>query len=648
MNPGQAGRGPVDNTSSSRSLLRTLPLAAAQIAGGFWAQQQQRNRDISLAHGFAMLEATNTLRNLRIAAGTATGTFSGFWFADSDVYKWLEAVAWEMGRAPDEQLLAMADEAIAVVEAAQMADGYLDSYFQIAKPEGKWADLDHGHELYCAGHLIQAAVAFHRALGDDRLLTVTMRLVDHIYDLLGPGKREGTCGHPEIEMALVELYRDTRDTRHLTLAQLFIDRRGRKTMSGHAGYGPIYQQDHVPVREATEVAGHAVRQLYLTTGVTDLYMETGEEALLSAMHTLWQDMTGSKLYITGGIGSRFDGESFGGPYELPSDTCYCETCAAIASLQWNWRMLLVTGERRYADLFERTLHNGVLPSPGMEGASYLYVNPLHVRGGRYVRASTDTNTVEKATRPAWHNCACCPPNVMRLYSSLSHYLATANEAGVQVHQYATARLDLTLHGQPLALEMETNYPWDGEIALRVAESGAQTPWRLSLRVPEWCRGWSLMLNGETVPAQAAGNGYLEVERVWQAGDTVTLAMEMAPEFVAPHPRVDAIRGCVALQCGPIIYCFESHDQPAGVELLDAQVETSVPPFAARSDLFGGVPVLRVQGRMVPATGWQDTLYRSQTAVTPAKAQSVTLTAIPYFAWGNRGMESMRVWIPAAR
>jgi len=638
-----SGAGPVDNSSSFRSVLRTLPFRSTRISGGFWANYQQVNREVSLPHGFAMLEEAGNLRNLRIAAGLEQGEFAGYWFADSDVYKWLEAAAWELGRAPDGPLQAMVDQAIDLVQAAQQPDGYLDSHFQITAPEKKWTDLDHGHELYCAGHLIQAAVAFHRTLGDDRLLEVALPFVDHIDDLFGAGGRDETCGHPEIETALVELFRVTGDRRHLDLAQLFVDRRGRNTMRGLAGYGPVYQQDHVPVRQATEVAGHAVRQLYLTTGATDLVMERDEPELFDAMLALWADMVGRKLYVTGGVGSRFDGEAFGGPYELPSDTCYCETCAAIASLMWNWRLLLLTGQARYADLLERTLYNGLLSSPGLEGASYLYVNPLQVRGGRYVRASADTGTGEERMRPKWHNCACCPPNVMRILSSLGHYLATATEDGLQLHQFATAQLDHEVGGQPLAVAVETGYPWDGQVRLRVLESPAAS-WKLSLRVPAWSQGYAVSLNGQELDIPVDGNGYLVVERTWQRGDELLLTLPMEPAFVAPNPRIDALRGCVALARGPLVYCFESHDQAEGVDLLDAQVMTSEPPSAAHMDLLGGITALRVPGHS-PAGTWGEQLYRPLEDVFPLDSRAVELVAVPYFAWGNRGMQSMRVWMP---
>lgn len=647
MKGNQGNAGPVDNSESRQSLLLTLPLRRAQIVGGLWAGRQQVNRGVSLQHGYDMLEKAGNFRNLRIAAGREQGEFQGRNFYDEDVYKWLEALGWELGRAPDPALQAMADEMIDLLAAVQMPDGYLNSYYQTAEPDQKWADMDHGHELYCAGHLIQAAVAFHRAVDDGRLLAIVNRFVDHIYDTFGPGKREETCGHPEIETALAELYRATGDPRHLELVELFVDRRGRNRMRGHAGYGADYHQDHVPVRDAQEVAGHAVRQMYLTTGATDLYMETGEEALLDAMRRLWGDMATRKIYLTGGVGSRFDGESFGAPYELPTDTCYCETCAAIGSLMWNWRMLLLTGDRRYADLFERTLYNGVLASPGLEGQSYLYVNPLLVRGGRYVRASSDVASGSELSRPAWHYVACCPPNVMRLFSSLSHYLATSDTGGIQLHQFATARLDVELAGAPVTLAMGTNYPWDGKIDVRIEASGSQ-PWTLALRHPAWCDDAEVRVNGEVVGASLSDGGYWTLARHWKAGDTVTLDLRMEPRFVLPNPRVDAVRGCVAIERGPLVYCFEGQDQKEGVDLMDVEVDTSV---ALRENwqgaLLGGLVVVEAAGLAEEMSAWHGALYRPLAGAVEAATRPVALKAIPYYAWGNRGMGSMRVWMPAA-
>ena len=446
------------------------------------------NREISLRFGFEMLEKSGNFDNLRIAAGLIKGNYRGYVFQDSDIYKWLEAVAWEMGREPDKDLLSMADQAIALIAAAQRPDGYINSYVQTREFPEPWMDLDNGHELYCAGHLFQAAVAFQRALGDDRLLNIACRFADHICSIFGPDKRHGTCGHPEVEMALVELYRVTDESRYLDLAKFFIDQRGQNAMKGHRSYGSEYHQDHVPVRQVAEAAGHSVRQLYLASGVTDLYLETGEQALFDAMLRLSKDIIETKLYITGGLGSRFDGEAFGDPYELPADQCYCETCAAIASLMWNWRMLLVSGEGHYADQMERALYNNILASPALDGQHYFYINPLMLRDAKYLRLSTDLPPSEDFIpnqRPEWHDCACCPPNVMRLFSSLSHYLATHDANGIQIHHFASADIECDLTpGQRVKLNLMTDYPWQGQIKLRVVETG-NSPWTLSLRIPEW-------------------------------------------------------------------------------------------------------------------------------------------------------------------
>ena len=401
--PHATAAGPVDTIMSPHTVLQTLPFAAVRITDGFWARQRQTNRQVSLRHGYAMLERAGTLPNLRLAAGRAGGAYAGRNFSDETVYKWLEALAWELGNAPDAGLQGMAEEVIHLVVAAQQSDGYLNSYYTVVEPEHRWADLDHGHELYCAGHLFQAAIAFQRATGDTRLLDVARRLADHIDGVFGPSKRQGACGHPEVELALIELYRCTQDRRYLRLAQFFVDQRGQRKMRGFRANGPEYHQDHVPVREVHAAAGHAVRQMYLATGVSDICLETGEPALVEAMRRLWEDIASTKLFITGGVGARFDGEAFGEPYELPADQCYCETCAAIGSLMWNWRLLLISGESRHADLIERTLYNGILSSPGIDGQRYFYVNPLMMRNSGQMRmSSTPLDSRSFAVRPQWH------------------------------------------------------------------------------------------------------------------------------------------------------------------------------------------------------------------------------------------------------
>ena len=637
-------KGPVDNSNSAHRSYQVLSNGAVKLTSGFWAERQMRNHKVSLKHAYAMLNKAGNLHNLKMAAGLESGSFRGMNFADENIYKWLEALGWELGRAPDDELQALADEVIVLIAAAQQPDGYLNSYYQVVEPDQKWCDLDFGHELYCAGHLIQAAIAFKRATDDGRLLAIVLHLVHHIETVFGPGKREEACGHPEIEMALVELSRLTGEERYLNLAQFFVDQRGKKKMKGIGANGPEYHQDHVAVREAQGVAGHAVRQMYLATAVADLYMESGEQALLDASHRLWENMTGGKLYITGGVGSRFDGESFGEMYELPVDQCYCETCAAIGNFFWNWRMSLLSGESRYADLMEQLLYNGILSSPSLEGASFFYVNPLMIRNGRYVRLSTNPDGELKTSgRPEWHSVSCCPPNVMRLFASLSNYFATREEGGIQIHQYSNMEISA---GQN-RLMIETEYPWDGRIKISVLDDSDQ-PWKLSLRVPGWCKAFDLKVNGQAVNGHPQ-KGYVAIEQTWRAGDTVELNLAMPAFFIEADPRVDSVRGCVAIQRGPIVYCFEGQDQDANVNLLDVKIDPSQALTSRwQSDLLGGVMILEGTGYQTDRSGWEENgLYRPLVLgrENGASARQVKLTAIPYYAWGNRGLESMRVWIP---
>jgi uncharacterized protein len=642
--------GPVDNICSRVSTLKSLPFKAVRLKDGFWSERQAVNRKVSLRHGYEMLEKAGNFNNLRIAAGIETGTYSGLNFLDEDVYKWVEALGWELGNEPDEGLQSMADDVIVLITAAQQPDGYLNSYYQTVEPDKKWTDLDFGHELYCAGHLIQAAVAFKRALGDDRLLQVVFKLVEHIDSVFGPGKKEDTCGHPEIEMALVELYRVTYESKYLDLAKFFIDQRGKKKMRGMGSNGPEYHQDHVPFRAAEEVAGHAVRQMYLLTGASDLFMETGEHALKDAIDRLWLNMVGSKMYITGGIGSRYDGESFGEPYEIPPDQCYCETCAAIGSLMWNWRLLLVSGDSRYADIMERGLYNGILSSPSLEGRHFFYVNPLLLRDGKYLRQST--NRPEENTtpgRPEWHSVACCPPNVMRLFSSLSHYLATADADGIQIHHYAGADFDILIneHGR-VKFSMETDYPWSGQVKIIMEESDG-SPWKLNMRIPGWSQEVSIIINGEPVVSPDKKSGYLSLERIWDAGDVVLLDLGMRPYFIQPHPRIDAIRGCLAVQRGPVVYCIEPNDQEQGPNFLDITLDPTISlENEWRSDLLGGLMTLVAGGMAAEPDLWKEDLYLPLDVSPAREKRKIKITLIPYYAWANRGMTSMRVWIPAAK
>jgi DUF1680 family protein len=358
-------------------------------------------------------------------------------------------------------------------------------------------------------------------------------------------------------------------------------------------------------------------------------------------------MTGTKMYITGGLGSRYDGEAFGEAYELPPDQCYCETCAAIGSFMWNWRLLLLSGESRYADLMERSLYNGILSSPSLDGRHYFYVNPLLLRSGRYVRLSSNPPQGGTSTgRPEWHSVACCPPNVMRLLSSLEHYFITASDTGLQIHLYGSFDANTRLLGdQPAALSVETDYPWQGQIQITVRQSGP-SPWGLSLRLPEWCQSFDLALNNLPVHDPVLKQGYIVLERTWSERDVVELNLAMPPLLVAPNPRVDAIRNCLAIQRGPVVYCLESCDQEKIEDVLDVQIDSSQPLDTRwRDDLFGGIMTVEAAGYVAEPGLWQGALYQPAKNAPDPTGRPARLVAIPYYAWGNRGIGSMRVWIP---
>jgi hypothetical protein len=617
-------------------MLTTLDIRAVTFDGGLWARRQAINRAAALPHGLRMLETAGNLDNLRIAAGRATGRFRGRVFMDSDVYKWLEAAAFEMARAPSTELRASAQTLIELVAAAQGADGYLNSYYTVAEPGRRWTDLTHGHELYCAGHLIQAAIAYRRATGDDRLLAIAQRFVEQIHAVFGPGRRATTDGHAEIEMALVELYRDTGERRHLDLAAFFLDQRGRGRIGPNRHDSPAAFQDRVPVREATTVEGHAVRALYLTTGAADVYLETGDAVLLETLTRQWRDMVEGKLYLTGGAGSRHLTEAFGQPYELSNDLAYGETCAAIASVMWSWRMLLATGQARYADLIERTLYNAVLAGVSLTGEQYFYVNPLASNG------EEEHQHRGGCRRKAWHLVACCPPNVMRLLASLGHYVATRDASGLQIHQYAAARV--VSDGSPgVALRMESAYPWEGRVRLTLEETSAR-PWTLALRVPDWCTGASVRVDGRETAGSVAPTGYLRLERAWARGNVVELDLPMPARCVEAHPWIESTRGCVAIERGPIVYCLEAADHP-GASVADLEIDAAAPLQAAwEEDRLDGVAVVRARGFEVDTSAWRGRLYRPLGAPS-AKRRPLALTAIPYHAWANREPGAMRVWIP---
>jgi uncharacterized protein len=621
----------VDTTHSPHALLRPLPLEAVNLADGFLEPRRCINREVTLPSQYRHLEDTGRLDNFRRASGKTGGEYQGIYFNDSDVYKWLEAAAWTLADGPDPELERMVDAAITEVEDAQRPDGYLNTYFTFERAAERWTDFDL-HEMYCVGHLFQAAAAHYRATGSERLLDVARRFADHICGIFGPdeGKRQAVDGHEEVEMALVELFRITGERRYLEGAQYFVDARGHGRLGRPYGlHEPSYSQDHKPLRDQSEVVGHAVRALYLYSGAADVYAETGEPALLQALDRLWENMTTRRMYVRGGLGSRYEGEAFGRDFELPNERAYTETCAAIGSVMWNWRMLGFEGEARYADLIEHTLYNAVLPGVSLDGQHYFYQNPLADDGSH--------------RRQPWFGCACCPPNVARLLASLPGYFYGTSEGAVWVHLYADGAATIELGGnRTIRVRQRTRYPWDGTVEIQVEGEGE---FALMLRVPAWCEGPAVEVNGESVDAKISPGSYMEIRRAWSPGDTITLHLPMPVRRIECHPYVAENAGHVALMRGPLLYCAEQADNP-DVDLPDLVLDGKEPAARFEPDLLGGVVVVQAEARAAaPDDGWEDRFYRGvHHHEGDARTHTTWVTAIPYYAWATREPGAMRVWL----
>jgi hypothetical protein len=621
---------------------RPLAGQAARLGTGLLHGWQQRNRVSSLPLALRQLETAGNLGNLRLAIAGAHEGYRGPVFMDSDIYKTLEAIGWELSRGPDQELADFAQETTALLEKAQLPDGYLNSAVQVSG-QPRYSNLAYSHEMYCAGHLIQAAIAGQRGAGFDRLLAVARRFADHLVDTF-LGKAGGLDGHPIVETALAELYRETGHRPYLELASQWIEQRGHGLI-GSSGFGLRYLQDHEPVRETSTEVGHVVRALYLEAGVADVAAETGDAALLRTSVTRWADMIAAKTYLTGGNGSRHEGESFGDRFELPPDRAYNETCAAIASFHWAWRLLLATGDSQYADHMERILYNGFAGAIATGGTRFFYVNPLQRRADHFEKD-------DPGRRREWFSCACCPPNIMRLTASLQNYLATVAGDTLYLHQFSGAALAAPLAGGELAVQVDTGYPWSGAIEIQVT-SAPPAPAGLALRVPAWSASPHLLLNGQPVPADSAGAGYLVLHRQWQPGDVLSYRLDLAPRLTYPDRRIDGVRGTAAIERGPLVYCFEQADQPAGADLEDLALipgdlgERAVAVPEVGPTVLIEAAVLRQPAPSVSGLPHQQDPEASAPAAQPAGDQ-VIATAIPYFQWDNRDGQAMRVWLPLAQ
>ena len=631
-------------SSKPKRAFAPAELTNVAIEDGFWAPRIKVNREKTIPHEYEQCKKTGRILGFKPDWTPESRDQARHVFNDSDVAKWVEAAAYSTATHPDPATGAMLAEVAGLIASAQQPDGYINTYFSFVEPDKRWSNLRDQHELYCAGHLMEAAVAHYQATGNRTLLDALCRYADYISTVFGtePGKKRGYCGHEEIELALVKLYRATGSERYLRLSKYFVDERGRQPHyydieARERGEKPDdywagaydYSQSHLPVREQTQVVGHAVRAMYLYTAMTDLAGEYGDETLLAAVKRLWEDLCLRKLYVTGGIGPSGHNEGFTTAYDLPNESAYAETCAAIGLVLWNHRLLQLECDSRYADVMERALYNGVLSGVSLDGTKFFYGNPLESRG--------------QHQRSDWFGCACCPPNIARLLASLGLYIYAESEKDAVIHLYIGGTGKLNVGGQTVTLKQDTDYPWDGKVSVTV-EPEKPAEFGLRLRIPGWCRQADLRVNGE--PVDIAGKmerGYVRLEREWKRGDKVELLLPMPVERVRANPDVRQDAGRVALQRGPVVFCLEQPDNDVSVHRVLLPKDAKLAAHYDK-DLLGGVTVITGSSVAVDDAGWQGVLYGTREPRTkPCK-----IMAIPYYAWANRGPAQMAVWIREAR
>ena len=627
----------LDHSLNAR--LHPVPIQAVHLGDGFWSARRKVTTERSLPTLLELLEEHGVVDNFRRLSDRPDLPRKGPLYTDSDLYKWIEAASWalasnETADSDKQQLRGDIELLASHIIAAQDPTGYLDTYFVGDKARLRFTDLPHSHEGYCLGHLIQAGIAYYRATGSRKLLDAGIRFADYVVDNFGPTKRPFVTGHPELEMALVELYRTTGQTKYLEFARYLFsgvekDRLKLKDSDMR------YMFSGKPFTSHTEFEGHAVRALYAASGATDYFTETGDPAYKRTLDLLWTDLTMRKMYITGGVGSRAAGESFGDPYELPAEQAYAETCAAVANVMWNFRLLGLTGDGRYADVMERALYNGANSGMSLSGTLYCYRNPLASSG-------------EKLRNP-WYDTTCCPPNLQRLFESLPGYFYGTSRAGVYVNLYHTSELDWHLEdGTPLKLAQTTSYPWGGEIKLTVSPE-RPSDFTVYLRWPGWASAADIQVDGQPVALKADLRGsYVPISRTWKPGDVISVDFPMQPVITVANPRVTEEYGRVALQRGPLVYALEQIDQ-GGPALSDIffRTSTSVIP-ETRKDLLGGVTILKVSGQAAEKSLGDEPLYEPLPAVLNRAKRPVNLTFIPYYAIGNREPTPMEVWVPISK
>ena len=618
------------------------------IEGGLWRERLDTVLTRTIPSQYEQLEKNGILESLeipnpppplRIPIRSHGLTTQVFW--DSDVGKWIETASYGLSFRRDATIERQIEGIVDLLEKAQLPDGYLNCWYIQRELENRWTNLRDKHELYCAGHLLEGAIAYSDATGRRRLLDIMIRYVDHIAATFGTGKdqKPGYCGHPEIELALIKLYRATGERKHLDLAAYFVNQRGASphyfdVEAKARGDSPDsywfktyeYSQSHVPVRAQDKVVGHAVRAMYLYTAMADLAADLGDATLKAACERLWRDVTGKRMYVTAGLGPSASNEGFTADYDLPNATAYAETCASVALIFWAQRMLNLDCDSAYADIMELAFYNGALSGLSQEGTHYFYENPLESSGGHH--------------RWSWHPCPCCPMNVARLVASVGGYFYSTGDDLVAVHLYGASTANVTIGGKAVRIRQETGYPWSGRVKIAV-DPETPSEFELRLRVPGWARGASVSVNGAPVSDGGRSAGYVVVRRRWAKGDAVTLDLDMPVERLHAHPDVKMDVGRVCLKRGPLVYCLEGIDN-SGVALNRIRLAPDTPfDAAARRDLFHGAIALTADAALARVDDWDGALYRA----APATDDRFRLTAIPYFLWDNRVPGEMLVWLP---
>lgn len=640
--------GVIDLSRSPFAKLKTVPVRAVVLKSGFWSRRRETNLASSIPSMHDELVAHGRMDNFLRLTGDSSAPQKGPVYSDSDIYKWTEAVGFALQTNEQPQLQRTADAMIHEVVAAQEPSGYLNTYYVGDKKNQRmlYETQETGHELYNIGHMLQGAIAYYRATGDRTLLDAGIRFVDHfLLPDYGPGKDQKAivAGHPEIEMALIELSRTTGKREYVDLAGYILHGDDRIPLRPQQS---TYMFCGIPFTSRTRLEGHAVRAMYACCGATDYYLETGDQSYWKTLNALWEDLTAHQLYVTGGVGAREAGEAFGDAYELPNARAYGESCAAIGNMMWNWRMLAASGEARFTDVIERALYNGINSGMSLDGKTYCYRNPLAFDPSGN---SSDRHAPDGNIRNPWYDTTCCPPNLERTFASLPGYFYSTSSDGVYVHLYDNSEMNWRLHdGTGINIQQETNYPWSGAVKLTVSPA-TPSEFVVNVRIPGWSAKSEVKVNGAVISGARPGE-YLAIRRRWSANDSIEMNFDMTTRLLKANPSVNEDRGRVAFQRGPIVFCMEHLDQTNheyGMNLAGYTVRLGA-STASRFDptLLDGVMVLDHPGSVsspLPDVG----LYYPVEETRKAQESPTTLKLIPYYAWANRGPAAMQVWIPCS-